>query len=66
MKMQQVRKRAKALGLKTFQMRKADIIRSIQTAEGNDPCFEAANGQCDQLECCWREVCVSEPASAGK
>ena len=66
MKMQQVRKKAKALGLKTFQMRKADIIREIQAAEGNYPCFETANGHCDQRECCWREVCVSEPAKTSK
>jgi hypothetical protein len=35
MKMQEVRVKAKELGLKTGGMKKVDLIRAIQTEEGN-------------------------------
>lgn len=35
-----------------------DLIRSIQTAEGNFDCFGTANGYCDQWECRWRTFCL--------
>lgn len=59
MKMEAVRAKAKALGLKIpFGLSKAELIRRIQRAEGNFDCFGTAKDYCDQLECCFREDCL--------
>jgi hypothetical protein len=58
MRMDEVRKRAKALGIKTAQMKKADLIRQIQKTEGNFDCFGSAKDYCDQWNCCFREDCL--------
>ena len=58
MKMAEVRGKAKAMGLKVGRKTKADLIQSIQKAEGNNPCFGTSQGNCDQLGCCWREDCL--------
>lgn len=60
MQMEKVREKAKKLGLKTSRKGKRDLIREIQAAEGNFPCFGTAAGSCDQLQCCWREDCIPE------
>jgi len=60
MKMQEVRQKAKALGLRdTFGLSKAALIKKIQRAEGNFDCFGTAKDYCDQLECCFREDCLT-------
>lgn len=59
MKMDEVRAKAKFLGIKTSRMKKADLIRQIQRAEGNFDCFGTAKDYCDQLNCCFRENCLS-------
>jgi len=58
MKMNDVRKKAKELGLKTQSLKKPDLIRAIQTAECNTPCFATGRTECDQFACCWREDCL--------
>jgi len=59
MKMQEVREKAKALGMeKTFGLSKAELIRKIQKAEGNFDCFGTAGDYCDQVQCCFREDCL--------
>lgn len=58
MKINEVRKRAKALGVNTKALGKTDLIRQIQKAEGNFDCFGRANGYCDQWDCCFREDCL--------
>lgn len=58
MRMDEVRKKAKELGLKTARMKKEDLIRAVQAAEGNFPCFGTAVGSCDQSLCCWIEDCL--------
>jgi hypothetical protein len=59
MKMQEIRQRAKLLGLKLGKKRKADLIRTIQAAEGNFPCFQTGSEACDQSGCSWREDCLA-------
>jgi hypothetical protein len=55
----EVREIGRKLGLKTGQMKKAEIIRSIQRAEGNFDCFgTAASGECTQTDCLWRKDCL--------
>lgn len=59
MKIQELRIIAKARGIRTARMRKADLIRAIQRAEGNFDCFGSpGEGSCDQLNCAWREDCL--------
>jgi hypothetical protein len=60
-KLEEVRQKAKDLGIKTGKLRKAELIRAIQEAEGNFPCFGTPeNGECDQLECLWRDDCLQK------
>ena len=59
MKIGEVRQKAKEMGVKTSG-KKQEIIRNIQTAEGNEPCF-ATKSECDQIKCCWREDCLPKP-----
>ena len=61
MKIQEVRARAKRLGMKgTFGLSKAELIRRIQRAEGNFDCFgSASSGFCDQTNCLWRDDCLA-------
>jgi len=58
MEMSDIRKRAKEFGVKVQGVKKADMIRAIQTAEGNTPCFATGREKCDQVGCCWREDCL--------
>lgn len=58
MNMTQIKAKAKELGIKPGKMRKAELIREIQKAEGNFECFGTADNSCDQMDCCWREDCI--------
>ena len=58
MKYVEIRKKAKSLGVKTSKIKKADLIRKIQKAEGNVDCFGSADDFCDQQSCCWRDDCL--------
>ena len=58
MKMTDIREKAAEIGLKTRLMKKPDMIRAIQTAEGNTPCFATGREACDQVACCWRDDCL--------
>lgn len=61
MKIGDVRSKAKDMGLKTTpKMKKSEIIKAIQVAEGNTPCFGISFESCGQDNCCWREDCISE------
>ncbi len=59
MNIQAIRSIAKARGIKSAKLSKADLIRTIQREEGNFPCFgTAVGGSCDQMNCAWREDCL--------
>ncbi|MDD2914817.1 MAG: SAP domain-containing protein [Gallionella sp.] len=58
MKLEEVRAIAKSLSIKPGKFSKAELIKSIQTVEGNFDCFASAlHGMCDQTGCSWREDC---------
>jgi len=60
MNINQIRNIAKNLGLKTGKLRKIDLVRHIQRAEGNFDCFATAyDGVCNQMDCHWREDCLA-------
>ncbi|MBU0485675.1 MAG: SAP domain-containing protein [Proteobacteria bacterium] len=59
MKMMEVKDKAKMLGVKSGKMKKSDLIKAIQLVEGYDACFGSNNKQCPQMECYWREDCLT-------
>jgi hypothetical protein len=66
MKMEEVRAKANALGLKkTFGLTKAELIRRVQKAEGNFDCYGTAKDYCDQLQCSFREDCLKLSSPEG-
>ena len=58
MKMNEVRAKAKALGIKIRGVKKSDLVKQIQKREGNFDCFGTAKDYCDQWNCCFREDCL--------
>jgi hypothetical protein len=59
MKMQEVREIAKKWNIKAAKMKKTDVIRAIQQAEGNLNCYDTGYAdKCGQENCIWREDCV--------
>ncbi len=57
MKVTEIREKAKALKVKNYsRMRKDDLIRAIQIAEGHTDCFKRIPN-CGQQDCLWREDC---------
>lgn len=67
MKMQDVRAKAKELGINSFGKTKVDLIREIQRKEGYFDCYgTAVDGKCDQTECCFRTSCLEEERPSGK
>ena len=61
MVLKELKEKAKILGIKPkIGMKKVDLIRSIQTAEGNFPCFCTAKDFCNQMSCSWRGDCLAK------
>lgn len=59
MRLREIERRARARGVKdTWKYSKKDLIKAIQSREGNFDCFSTARDYCDQLACCWREDCL--------
>lgn len=58
MTVRELQKMAKGLGIKAANLRKADMIKAIQKAEGSFDCFGTAVGYCDQVNCLFREDCL--------
>ncbi|HSH68599.1 MAG TPA: hypothetical protein VK997_01685 [Deferrisomatales bacterium] len=64
MKMTEIRSRARHLGIKNYsRLTKPKLIRSIQMAEGNQPCFTGI-ADCGQTDCCWFDDCQESGLSA--
>ncbi|MFW9604556.1 MAG: SAP domain-containing protein [Trichlorobacter sp.] len=58
MKLADVKKIAAEHGIVVGRMRKAEIIRAIQRAEGNEDCYSIGKAaHCCQEECLWRTDC---------
>jgi hypothetical protein len=59
MNMQDIRTLARELGVARLgRITKLQLIRTIQTQEGNFPCFATAlNAECNQQGCLWRQDC---------
>ena len=58
MKLEEIKEIAKRYDIKVGKLKKAELVKAIQQAEGNEVCF--ASGQvssCGQESCLWREDC---------
>jgi hypothetical protein len=59
MKLQEVKAIATQRGIDYGRMRKDELIKSIQRAEGNNDCFGTALSiECGQIGCLWRKDCL--------
>ena len=61
MRLLEVERRARRMGIKdTWRYSKEELIRAIQNAEGNNPCYSGGRRKepCDQVQCCWRLDCL--------
>ena len=58
MTVKELQKMAKDLGIKTTGLKKVEMIKAIQRAEGNFDCFGTAGNYCDQLSCLFRQDCL--------
>jgi hypothetical protein len=58
MKIQDIKNIAMKKGVNAGKMKKTDLIRAIQVAEGNNACFATSSVQiCGQMNCLWRADC---------
>lgn len=61
MELQEIREIAREMGVDTRGMGRAEAVRAIQRAIGEIDCFgSAAEEECDQEDCMWREDCFAE------
>ena len=42
------------------------LIQSIQRIEGNPDCYGTMVGNCDRLDCAWREFCLKKARLKGQ
>ena len=59
MSINEVRKKAKGMGINTYRLKKSDIIHSIQRVENNIECFGTQRvDYCCEHDCLWRNDCI--------
>lgn len=59
MNIKEIKKIANEKGLRVGNIKKENLIKRIQVAEGNFDCFGTAiAGGCDQFICLWRDDCL--------
>jgi hypothetical protein len=60
--MEDIRVKAKGLGINAGKMKREELIRMIQTAEGYTPCYKyggtKSDGPCPYTDCCFRPDCL--------
>ena len=59
MKIDEIKAIARQHQIKIGKTKKGDLVRAIQQAEGNSPCFDSKmSKECGQDNCLWRGDCV--------
>ena len=59
MKLEEIKEIAKQHNIKAGKLKKTELVRAIQDAEGNELCFETGTADsCGQDACLWRKVCA--------
>jgi len=54
-----VKAKAKSVGVNNPSSDKKELVRQIQTAEGNTACYKTKS-ECDIMNCCWRGDCLKK------
>jgi len=58
MNMLEIKAVAKERGVKSGNLKKIELIRSLQAAEGNEQCFATGKAkECGQEKCLWKADC---------
>lgn len=58
MRLEEIREIARQHNIKAGRMKKGELVRAIQGAEGNSQCFDTGiSATCGQDCCLWREDC---------
>lgn len=66
MKLEQVRTIAKSHSINPGKLSKTELVKAIQTEEGNFDCYSTAyDGECDQMGCLWRDDCFDAAQKGG-
>ena len=58
MGMPEIKMKAKELGIIPGNMKKDELIHTIQVSEGYTACFGRSDGQCGNIDCCFRKDCL--------
>ena len=62
MTMEEIKTKAKGLGINPGKMKRTELINMIQVAEGYPPCYRygtgKSNDQCPYTDCCFRPDCL--------
>lgn len=58
MTVKELQRIAKRFGIKPAGLKKPELIKAIQRAEGNFDCFGTADAYCDQTSCLFRRDCL--------
>ena len=59
MNLTEIKTIAKAQGINARNLKKTDLIRTIQKTEGNFDCYGSESSDfCDQVNCLWRADCL--------
>lgn len=59
MNMQEIKSIARERGVKPGTLKKAELIRSMQKAEGNEACYCTGRAAvCGQDNCLWKDDCI--------
>ncbi len=60
MTLKEIKEIAREKGVKAGKMKKDELVRAIQLAEGNFDCYGTAmTGDCSQSDCFWRSDCLN-------
>ncbi|MEJ2688377.1 MAG: SAP domain-containing protein [Deltaproteobacteria bacterium] len=63
MKIGEIQKKAKSMGISPARMKKIDLVRAIQQKEGYFACFQTGKLDCAQSDCSWRSDCIPQGKS---
>jgi len=65
MKVKEIKEMAVKMGVKPGRLRKAELIRTVQSHEGSFDCYGSERiHHCNEGACLWREDCVKEVNTA--
>ena len=60
MKLEEIKKLAQGIGIRTFGSKKKDLIRAIQKAENNIECYGTKRMEhCQEKACLWKRDCIA-------